>query len=175
MMRVWMSQCLCPQRHAILAGAGMADEADMAIEAVEKPLRESVEHMLRISEINPWCGLCHARADTWHYETEPTKYRTMWEATEPLRRAEAANIAAGLTIGELARRQEATAGVMKFAKDEVGYVDVLLADTGQPCAVCRNYRAASTSCALVEGAVSPGGSCTRFAPVRPEDIAWMGK
>jgi hypothetical protein len=98
---VWMCQCLCPKRHAILGGAGLADNAVDAYEKIEAPLRESIERMLWMGDINRWCGICHANAKTWHYETERTRYHTMEEAHEPMRRVEAENIKAGIVLGEI--------------------------------------------------------------------------
>jgi hypothetical protein len=100
MNHVWMCQCLCPKRHAILGAAGLADGSGEARKVVEQPLRESLERMLRSGEFNPWCGICKAPADTWRYETARTRYATMEEAQEPLRKSEAANVAAGIVLGE---------------------------------------------------------------------------
>jgi hypothetical protein len=58
---------------------------------------------------------------------------------------------------------------MKYAKADVGYVDVLVADTGKPCIVCRNYRPTTAGCSLVEGRIAVGGSCTRFEPMSAAD------
>jgi hypothetical protein len=39
MTRVWIAQCLCPQRHAILTSAGEAADRDEAEDDIEQPLR----------------------------------------------------------------------------------------------------------------------------------------
>jgi hypothetical protein len=88
--RVWIAQCLCPQRHCILAGSGIASDAAEAARLVEVPLRRDLERMTGPGGgVNPWCGLCHAKADTWRYELGRTAYRTMAEAVPALLRAEA--------------------------------------------------------------------------------------
>lgn len=84
--RVWIAQCLCPQRHAILA---VADVAATAAEAnkIVTALHKQVEGMLN-GALNPWCGLCGARNDTWHIEVGRTQWRTLEEALPHIRAEE---------------------------------------------------------------------------------------
>jgi hypothetical protein len=44
--RVWVAQCLCPQRHAILSAGGEAEDQSAAEEALIKPLRTQVTRMI---------------------------------------------------------------------------------------------------------------------------------
>jgi hypothetical protein len=78
--RVWVAQCLCPARHCILAAAGEADSSTNADIDVLQPLRETVGMFLQSGAINPWCGLCHSREDSWRYELCRTSFRSLDEA-----------------------------------------------------------------------------------------------
>jgi hypothetical protein len=83
-MSVYMIQCLCPQRHAIV---GFAYEADEPSEEKLAQLQSTVAKMIGQNMIDPWCGICRSR--DWHYEQAKTRFRTMAEAEEPMREAEA--------------------------------------------------------------------------------------
>jgi hypothetical protein len=98
--RVWIAQCLCPERHAIFAASGEADSESAAAEALTEPLREAVERMLRSGAINPWCGLCSARPATWRYELGRTRWRTMEEAEPILKQLAAGQAVARLLFGD---------------------------------------------------------------------------
>jgi hypothetical protein len=87
-MRVWIAQCLCPSRHAIMANAGEVDNEQEAAAEIQQPLREAIEEGLKIGAMNPWCGLCHAPADSWHYEVGRTRFRSMAEALPSLQKNE---------------------------------------------------------------------------------------
>src|SRR5262249_39276135 len=89
MAHVWICQCLCPQRHAILASTGEMEDAEQARRKIEVPLRHAIAELLEQQTLNPWCGLCNARVDTWFYETRRTKFRTMAEAAPMLAATEA--------------------------------------------------------------------------------------
>lgn len=86
--RVWIAQCMCPKRHAILACAGEADDAKEAREAIAKPLATALAAKIATREIDPWCGLCRARVEDWNVEVGRTAFRTMAEAEPALRRSE---------------------------------------------------------------------------------------
>jgi hypothetical protein len=88
MSRVWLAQCLCPKRHAILAAAAEAEDQPTAQEAIVKPLRERITEMVKSGTINPWCGLCQSPVESWRYELGRTPYRSMQEAEPSLRAAE---------------------------------------------------------------------------------------
>jgi hypothetical protein len=87
--RVWIAQCLCPQRHAILAASGEADDREAAEDAVLSPLRDHVEALLTAGTLNPWCGLCKSASPSWTYELGRTRFRSMEEAMPALKRSEA--------------------------------------------------------------------------------------
>lgn len=87
-MTVWIAQCLCPQRHAICAASGEAEDGRDAAESLIKPLRENVSRMIGSGTINPWCGLCHADVETWTYELGRTRFTSMQEAEPELRQNE---------------------------------------------------------------------------------------
>ena len=88
MSRVWIAQCLCPKRHAILAAANEADDRSEA-EALIPQLRERVVALLADGTFNPWCGPCRSPSDAWTYELARTSFRSMEEAVPALRRSEA--------------------------------------------------------------------------------------
>jgi len=88
MRRVWIAQCLCPARHAILAVAGEAEE-ETASQTLLVPLREEIALLLASGTINPFCGICLSPDDTWKYEVGRTRFRTMDEAKPSLRKSEA--------------------------------------------------------------------------------------
>ena len=82
-MSVYLIQCLCPQRHAIV---GIAYEADEPSEERLEQLKSAVALMVETGAIDPWCGICRSR--DWHYDTGKTRYQTLAEAEGPLRAAE---------------------------------------------------------------------------------------
>lgn len=100
-MTVWLCQCLCPDRHCIMATAGEAyTEAD-AVSLVRAPLRRKVGELLGGALLNPWCALCGANRATWRYELRRTKFATMENAMPELLVAEGANLVANLTWGDI--------------------------------------------------------------------------
>jgi hypothetical protein len=88
MTRVWIAQCLCPQRHAIIATAGEAEGRAGAERYVVGPLKFRVASLLRAKTLNPWCGICRAQARTWRYELARTAFATMAEAMPALKENE---------------------------------------------------------------------------------------
>lgn len=102
MSHVWIAQCLCPERHAIMAVSGEADNAEDAAD-ITWALREKVEELLHSRAINPWCGLCNALSFTWRYELGLTRFRTMEEATAELRRNEAEQAVTRQLYGDMPR------------------------------------------------------------------------
>lgn len=92
--RVWIAQCLCPQRHAIMAAAG-EDEATVLAE-----LKDTVWGWLARGVIRPWCSICHAEEASWHFEVGRTKWRSMDEAYAEIKETEARNVVAGLLYGD---------------------------------------------------------------------------
>jgi hypothetical protein len=100
-MSLWICQCLCPDRHCILASTGEAETEALAETAVRTPLRRAVLGMLRSGTINPWCALCDAKRATWRYELRRTRFATMEEAMPTLRGIEAANLVTNAVWGDL--------------------------------------------------------------------------
>ena len=78
---VYIVQCLCPQRHCLMAVA-----TDQQPIAAELRLRAVIEEVLRRRKINPWCAICGEPSDQWRYETGVTQFRTMAEAQPELAR-----------------------------------------------------------------------------------------
>jgi hypothetical protein len=103
MSRVWICQCLCPARHCILANVGVADDTEEAEEAVAVPLREAVALGLQSKVLNPWCGLCNARADSWKFEISLTRFRSIEEAMPALKQIENEQRKVAATFGDLPR------------------------------------------------------------------------
>lgn len=101
--RVWIAQCLCPQRHAILATAGEADDEANAEVAIRAPLRATIGDLIELGQLNPWCGLCNAKADTWKYELTRSRFRTMEEGEPELRKAEAEQMVMAAVFGDMKR------------------------------------------------------------------------
>lgn len=100
MRKVWIAQCLCPNRHTILAAAGEADDREDAEETLTRPLRENIASMLAERVFNPWCGMCKARDETWIYDLERTAFATMDEAMPHLRQSEAEQAAIRALFGD---------------------------------------------------------------------------
>lgn len=97
--RVWIAQCLCPKRHAILAASGEADDEHEARREVGEPLRQAVEKLVSDGTINPWCGICSAEQSTWRYEVGRTGFRTAEEARPMLMRLQQENMRAAVVLG----------------------------------------------------------------------------
>jgi hypothetical protein len=73
---VWIVQCLCPSRHAILGVA--FDDTDMGPSQGVGELRVVVGDLVERGVINDHCGLCGSRS--WTYELGKTKYHSIEEA-----------------------------------------------------------------------------------------------
>ena len=100
---VWIAQCLCPDRHCILAAAGVAEGRAEAA-AIERTLRDNVAGLLARRVLNPWCGLCRAPITSWAYELGRTRWRTMAEAKLALEEAERKQRLTAALLGEPAGR-----------------------------------------------------------------------
>jgi hypothetical protein len=68
-----------------------------------EPLREALRDAISAGVLNPWCGLCKARSETFRYETARTPYGTLEEAEPYLRRAERDQLAAAALFGDMPR------------------------------------------------------------------------
>jgi len=98
-MTVWICQCLCPERHAILATVGEATTEAEADSGVRTPLRRAIMELLNAGKFNPWCAICGAQPHTWRYELGRTKFASIDEAMPALRETEAANMATNRALG----------------------------------------------------------------------------
>jgi hypothetical protein len=85
--RVWIAQCLCPQRHAILAAAKETVDRSEAEDLIAQ-LRTQVTRMIGSGTLNPWCGLCGSPVESWRYEVNRTRFRLIEEAEPSLRQVE---------------------------------------------------------------------------------------
>lgn len=76
-MKVRIVQCLCQQRHCLLALAyeSLTGEADLDKSDM---LRAKVVELIARHVLNPWCGICRSRA-LW-YEDKATVFTSMHEA-----------------------------------------------------------------------------------------------
>lgn len=103
--RVWIAQCLCPDRHCILAALGEADSPEDAETEVAAKLRRQVAELVKQGAINPWCAICGARQPSWRVETGRTRWRTLPEAeADPLfQQLRAANDLTRAVFGDLHR------------------------------------------------------------------------
>jgi hypothetical protein len=88
MSRVWIAQCLCPKRHAILAVSAEAKDRMAAEASLIERLRTQVRRMIGSGTLNPWCGLCKAPIESWRYQVGRTRFATMAEAEPVLRQSE---------------------------------------------------------------------------------------
>ena len=103
-MAVYLAQCLCPQRHCIMA---LADEheSDREAEKLRGALRGKVFAFLKSGALRGWCALCGADRATWRYEVGATGWETTAEALEPLRQLEAEQVLTNAIWGDLDKRQ----------------------------------------------------------------------
>lgn len=90
-MTVWLCQCLCEQRHCMIAAA--FDDAVLPPAKAEEDTRIGFESMVAADPKNRRCRVC--LSEKFHYETRQTPFKTMEEAIPALARTQAANIASG--------------------------------------------------------------------------------
>lgn len=102
-MSVWIAQCLCPDRHTIMAAAGEATDQADATEHIRDPLARAVGAAVETSAINPWCGICHAKFETWDVELGRTQFATMAEASPSLKRLGDEQAAVRALFGDMKR------------------------------------------------------------------------
>jgi hypothetical protein len=99
--RVWIAQCLCPQRHCIMASIDEAADQAEAEDKISKPLREQVAKAVADNTVNPWCGICQAPRETWHFELGRTRWTNMAEAMPEIEKNAAAQALTGAVFGQL--------------------------------------------------------------------------
>lgn len=95
---VWLCQCLCPNRHCILAAADEA-ETEQEAAAIRETLERKLAELLRVHVFNPWCSLCGAALEAWRYELRRTPFATLDEAMPALREAEARQLLTSRLLG----------------------------------------------------------------------------
>jgi hypothetical protein len=91
---IWITQCLCPKRHCIIACAW--DEAMQTKESAEALLKEAVETLIAAHDINGHCGIC--LNTVFNYESERTRFNTMEEAAPTLARMQLENLITGARL-----------------------------------------------------------------------------
>jgi hypothetical protein len=74
------------------------DEA--ATKPMETALRDGIDEAIEAGTLNPWCGICGAKRDSWAYEAGRTRFRTMAEAEAPLREQERRNALTNAIFGD---------------------------------------------------------------------------
>ena len=102
MKRVWIVQCLCPHRHCILAAANEVEDVAGATELMDE-LHGAVDGLVADGTLNPWCGICHAKQDTWTYDIGRTRYTTLTDAAPLLLELEAKQAAVRAAWGDMKR------------------------------------------------------------------------
>jgi hypothetical protein len=100
-MTVWICQCLCPDRHCIMAAVCEAETETEADTAVRAPLRRTLQELLQNRTVNPTCALCGAHRATWRFELGRTRFATMEDAGPELAELQAQNLATNLAFGDL--------------------------------------------------------------------------
>ena len=103
-MSVWILQCLCPERHCVLATAyeANAEEATRLEAEMSTVLAAEISDLIDKHVLNPWCGICKAGRSTWKVEAKDSGVPTLAEAMPYLKRCEA--------------EQQATAAYLKASK-----------------------------------------------------------
>ena len=87
---IWITQWLCPQRHASIALAW--DDQETSSMEIEK----RGEEIYNSGAINRWCGICCGEL---HSEHGRTRFQTMDEAKPFLKECERANAEARAILG----------------------------------------------------------------------------
>ena len=101
--RVWIAQCLCPERHCILAAVDVAEDRRAAVMRISEPLRKAVHEGVSSGVMNPWCGLCGARRETWSIDLGRTAWSTLEEALPMIRQLEQQQAVTRALYGDLQR------------------------------------------------------------------------
>jgi hypothetical protein len=98
--RVWVAECLCPDRHCILAAFNLADN-EVEAETLKTVLRQQMDAALQSGAFNPWCAICGATQTTWKYEVVRTPYATLAEAQPHLTKVATENLITNMLFGDL--------------------------------------------------------------------------
>lgn len=103
--RVWICQCLCPGRHAMMASANEAASEAEAQQKVRAVLRRSVARLLLAGAMADECAICGAKRATWRYELARTDFATMAEAKPHLEQLQMENALAHALWGGIHKTQ----------------------------------------------------------------------
>ena len=98
---VYIAQLLCPERHCVIALAGLATSLAEAEADLKLKLLEGFGAACAAGLFNRECGICQSR--DLHVEVGQTKFRTIKDAQGPLE--------------ENARQQAATAAFLKGGRN----------------------------------------------------------
>lgn len=88
-MRFRMAQCLCDQRHAILGFA--IDDLDATNDEIIEMIQVAIAALIcgegkivgaPVEKINPYCGLCGGKSETWTYEVALSREFSSWEEAQ---------------------------------------------------------------------------------------------
>jgi hypothetical protein len=90
MARIHITQCLCSNRHAIIAFAW--EEPDQTPESAIDKIKEVISHAVEQKILNPWCAICDSY--DFIYEDGITRFMSMEEAIPHIRDVEEENMAA---------------------------------------------------------------------------------
>jgi len=100
-MSVYITQCLCPARHCIIAHAREGE--DVTPEAAREALAHVVDFLIAQKIIKSECGICGAPRARFHFEDARTRFETLAEAEPQMREVEEANARARAMLGGAAR------------------------------------------------------------------------
>jgi len=85
MAKVYLTQCLCKNRHCIAAMTW--EESEFTVESAITALKDAVTTGIDNKALDPWCNLCHNTE--FSYETDLTPFSSIQETRPFLREAEA--------------------------------------------------------------------------------------
>lgn len=84
---VLLLQCLCPQRHCIMAFVG--EQPPETAESIAQTARDGIEAAIASGTLNGWCALCRAQRETWQFEVKLIPDTTLEALMPALKRQEA--------------------------------------------------------------------------------------
>jgi hypothetical protein len=103
--RVWLCQCLCPGRHALMAAADEAASEAEAQHKVRAVLRRAVAMLLQSGVMGQECAICGAKRATWRYELRRTDFASMDEARPYLEQLQLENLVMNALWGDIHKTQ----------------------------------------------------------------------
>lgn len=98
MSKVYITQLLCPKRHAILGLAWEEDQLD------HDRAVGLIKDGIRVMKVNPWCGICGSR--DLKYESGATIFSSVDEAMPHLMQLVAENLMASSLLGRFSTGTE---------------------------------------------------------------------